>query len=214
MEKRRHFLQGLGTGAIGSLLGAASVLYLLSRQNLVSFSNGVIPDPADWMAWVYANLGSSLPVFATLLIAWLFTLGRLRMRLQGDDPIERIVQLDHLADTWTTLFFGTGVIWTAIGMRSALMFALGEPEASVQEGAFAVLERLVDGGILLALSTTIFGGIGGYLMRIYKSIALGAQLQQRYDQAARVDTTRMSDALHRIEAHLQHGRSTTKETSA
>ena len=213
MEKRRHFLQGLGTGAIGSLLGAASVLYLLSRQNLVSFSNGVIPDPADWMAWVYANLGSSLPVFATLLIAWLFTLGRLRMRLQGDDPIERIVQLDHLADTWTTLFFGTGVIWTAIGMRSALMFALGEPEASVQEGAFAVLERLVDGGILLALSTTIFGGIGGYLMRIYKSIALGAQLQQRYDQAARVDTTRMSDALHRIEAHLQHGRSTTEETS-
>lgn len=212
MEKRRHFLQGLGTGAIGSLLGAASVLYLLSRQNLVSFSNGVIPDPADWMAWVYANLGSSLPVFATLLIAWLFTLGRLRMRLQGDDPIERIVQLDHLADTWTTLFFGTGVIWTAIGMRSALMFALGEPEASVQEGAFAVLERLVDGGILLALSTTIFGGIGGYLMRIYKSIALGAQLQQRYDQAARVDTTRMSDALHRIEAHLQHGRSTTEET--
>ena len=213
MEKRRHFLQGLGTGAIGSLLGAASVLYLLSRQNLVSFSNGVIPDPADWMAWVYANLGSSLPVFATLLIAWFFTLGRLRMRLQGDDPIERIVQLDHLADTWTTLFFGTGVIWTAIGMRSALMFALGEPEASVQEGAFAVLERLVDGGILLALSTTIFGGIGGYLMRIYKSIALGAQLQQRYDQAARVDTTRMSDALHRIEAHLQHGRSTTEETS-
>ena len=213
MEKRRHFLQGLGTGAIGSLLGAASVLYLLNRQKLVSFSNGVIPDPSYWMAWVYANLGSSLPVFATLLIAWLFTLGRLRTRLQGDDPIERIVQLDHLADTWTTLFFGTGVIWTAIGMRSALMFALGEPEASVQEGAFAVLERLVDGGILLALSTTIFGGIGGYLMRIYKSIALGAQLQQRYDQAARVDTARMSDALHRIEAHLQHGRPTTEETS-
>ncbi len=211
-EKRRHFLQGLGTGAIGSLLGAASVLYLLSRQNLVSFTNGVIPDPADWMAWVYANLGSSLPVFAALLIAWMITLGRLQSRLQGDHPIERIVQLDHLADTWTTLFFGTGVIWTAIGMRSALMFALGEPESTVQEGAFAVLERLVDGGILLALSTTIFGGIGGYLMRIYKSIALGAQLQQRYDRAARVDTTRMSDALHRIEAHLHSGRGNDPDT--
>lgn len=212
-ERQRHFLQGLGTGAIGSLLGAASVLYLLSRQNLVSFTNGVIPNPADWMAWVYANLGSSLPVFAGLLIAWLITLGRLQSRLQGDHPIERIVQLDHLADTWTTLFFGTGVIWTAIGMRSALMFALGEPESTVQEGAFAVLKRLVDGGILLALSTTIFGGIGGYLMRIYKSIALGAQLQQRYDQAARVDTTRMSDALHRIEAHLQSGQDQSAEDS-
>ena len=36
-----------------------------------------------------------------------------------------MVQLDHLTDIWTTLFFGTGVIWTAIGMRSALIFALG-----------------------------------------------------------------------------------------
>lgn len=205
-DKQRHFIQGLGTGAVGSLLGAASVLYLLSRQDLVSFTNGVLPDPAGWMAWVYANLGSSLPVFAALLIAWLITLGRLQARLQGEHPIERIVQLDHLADTWTTLFFGTGVIWTAIGMRSALVFALSEPEATVQEGAFAVLERLVDGGILLALSTTIFGGIGGYLMRIYKSIALGAQLQERYDRAARVDTARMSDALHRIEAHLHAAR--------
>ena len=42
------------------------------------------------------------------------------------------------------------------------------------------------GGILLALSTTIFGGIGGYLMRVYKSVTLGPQLQQRYNAAARV----------------------------
>ena len=88
-------------------------------------------------------------------------------------------------------------------MRSALIFALGDPDSTVQAGAFAVLQRLVDGGILLALSTTIFGGIGGYLMRVYKSIALGSQLQQRYDRAARVDTSSMRDALHRIEAHLR-----------
>lgn len=204
----RHFLQGLSTGAIGSLIGAGSVLYLLGRNSLVTFTDGMFPDPGQWLGWVHDNLGSSLPVFALLLFAWFITLNRLKAALGTDRGIEHILQLDHLADTWTTLFFGTGVIWTAIGMRSALIFALGEPAESAQEGAFAVLERLVDGGILLALSTTIFGGIGGYLMRIYKSVSLGSQLQQRYDQAARVDTSSMRDALHRIEEHLQAGKRT------
>jgi len=104
---------------------------------------------------------------------------------------------------WTTLFFGTGVIWTAIGMRSALIFALGDPDSTIQAGAFAVLQRMVDGGILLALSTTIFGGIGGYLMRVHKSISLGTLLQQRYDRAARVDTSSMRESLQRIEQHLR-----------
>nr|MDJ0927920.1 hypothetical protein [Gammaproteobacteria bacterium] len=57
-------------------------------------------------------------------------------------------------------------------------------------------------GILLALSTTIFGGIGGYLMRVYKALRLGAKLQQHYDRAARADTTEMRDSLKRIEEHL------------
>jgi hypothetical protein len=112
------------------------------------------------------------------------------------------VQLDHLTDIWTTLFFGTGVIWTAIGMRSALIFALGDPDTTIQQGAFAMLERMVDGGILLALSTTIFGGIGGYMMRVYKAVTLGALLQQHYDRAARVDTSKMRNSLQRIEQHL------------
>ena len=76
-----------------------------------------------------------------------------------------------------------------------------------------MLKRLVDGGILLALSTTIFGGIGGYLMRVYKSIALGSALQQRYDRAARIDTSRMNETLHRIESHLRHRNRTDGESS-
>ena len=61
---------------------------------------------------------------------------------------------------------------------------------------------MVDGGILLALSTTIFGGVGGYLMRVYKSITMGTRLQQRYDKAARVDTSSMRESLERIEKRL------------
>ena len=112
------------------------------------------------------------------------------------------MQLDHLIDIWTTLFFGAGVIWTAIGMRSALIYALGDRQLAVDQGAFAMLERMVDGGILLALSTTIFGGIGGYLMRVYKTITLGARLQHEYDKAARADTSEMRASLGRIERHL------------
>ena len=87
-------------------------------------------------------------------------------------------------------------------MRSALIYALGDRDVALQQGAFAMLERMIDGGILLALSTTIFGGVGGYLMRVYKTVTLGAELQQRYDRAARADTSEMRDSLQRIELHL------------
>jgi hypothetical protein len=163
----------------------------------------VISSPGEWLQWAYTNLGSSIPVFAVLLLAYFVTLGRLRNALENSRPINQIVQLDHLTDIWTTLFFGTGVIWTAIGMRSALIFALGDRDTALQQGAFAMLERMIDGGILLALSTTIFGGVGGYVMRVYKTILLGTQLQQHYDTAARADTSEMRASLQRIEKHLR-----------
>ncbi len=198
----QSFVEGLTAGVFGSIVGASALLYILSRNQLVSFSPDRLPDLGDWLVWTYTNLGSSMPVFAILLLVFFFSLRRLRSYLDDERPINEIVQLDHLTDIWTTLFFGTGVIWTAIGMRSALLFALGDAEATIQQGAFAVLERMVDGGILLALSTTIFGGIGGYLMRVFKTISLGAALQHHYDRAARVDTSMMRESLQRIEQHL------------
>jgi hypothetical protein len=209
----QSFVEGLTAGVFGSMVGASALLYILSRNKLISFSADRFPDPGDWLAWTYTNLGTSIPVFAILLLAFFFSLRRLRSYLENDRPIDEVVQLDHLTDIWTTLFFGTGVIWTAIGMRSALLFALGDPDATIQQGAFAVLERMVDGGILLALSTTIFGGVGGYLMRVFKSISLGAALQKHYDRAARVDTSVMCESLQRIEQHLteQDGTETADE---
>ncbi len=193
-------------GAFGTLVGGSALLYALARFELIDLPNTGMGDPGEMLRWAYVNLGSSIPVFALLLIAFFITLERLRHLLETDQPVNRIVQLDHLADIWTTLFFGTGVIWTAIGMRSALIFALGDRDAAMSDGAFAMLERMIDGGILLALSTTIFGGIGGYLMRVYKTITLGAELQHRYDRAARADTSEMRLSLERIERHLHRGR--------
>jgi hypothetical protein len=201
-QSRAGFLEGLTAGMFGSAVGTSAILYLLRRQDLISFTSQSLPDLRQWLQWAYANLGSSILVFAALLVAYFFTMARLKRCLEAGRPVNEVVQLDHLTDIWTTLFFGTGVIWTAIGMRSALLFAIGDPDATIEAGAFAVLERLVDGGILLALSTTIFGGVGGYLMRVYKSMTLGALLQQQYDRAARKDTARMRQSLQRIEEHL------------
>jgi hypothetical protein len=202
---RRLFLQGLLAGAFGTLLGGTALLYTLARLGLITLPNTSVSAPGDWLEWAYTNLGSSIPVFAGLLLAFFITLGQLRRCLDDDRPIDKVIQLDQLTEIWTTLFFGTGVIWTAIGMRSALIFALGDRDVALQEGAFAMLERMIDGGILLALSTTIFGGIGGYLMRVYKTVSLGSLLQQRYDRAARADTSEMRESLQRIEQHLGRG---------
>ena len=202
MGKGQAFFRGLAAGALGTLLGASAALYTLSRFGWIRFGETPISNPGDWLHWAYTNLGSSIPVFAGLLLAYFITLGRLREALRTDQHITKIVHFDNLTDIWITLFFGAGVIWTAIGMRSALIFALGNREAAIEQGAFAMLERMIDGGILLALSTTIFGGVGGYLMRVYKTVALGTELQQQYDKAARADTSEMRASLLRIEEHL------------
>jgi hypothetical protein len=106
----------------------------------------------------------------------------LQQGLHDQRPADEISQLEHLNDVWTSLFFGIGVIWTAIGMRSALLYALGDPDIASQAGAYAVLQRLVEGGILTALTTTIVGGIGGYMMRVVKSSLLGTRLSRYYEE--------------------------------
>lgn len=208
---QRLFLQGLFAGAFGTMMGGAALLYTLAQLNLIRLQDTAISSPSEWLAWAYTNLGSSIPVFTVLLLAFFITLGRLQRHLETDKPVNQIVQLDHLTEIWTTLFFGAGVIWTAIGMRSALIYALGDREVALQQGAFAMLERMIDGGILLALSTTIFGGVGGYMMRVYKTVTLGAKLQHRYDLAARADTSEMRESLHRIEQHLSERDPATEE---
>ncbi len=202
MEHGLRFLKGLVTGALLTLTAGVAVLLVLAEQGVLTLPGDRVTAPVSWAAWLTHNLGWSIPVFVVLLAAYALTLATLKTRLAENAPVSRIVQLDQLADTWTTLFFGTGVIWTAIGMRSALIYALGDRDVALSSGAFAMLERMIDGGILLALSTTIVGGIGGYLMRVYKTMSVGAELTRRYDEAARADTSEMRRSLERIEQHL------------
>ncbi len=198
--RRSGFVQGLGVGAIGTLLGWLGLMYGLQPRGAAGAG---LPAVDDALAWVYANLGLSMPVFALLLILYVASLRRLRAALAAGAAVEQVAQTERLLDIWINLFFGVGVIWTAIGMRGALVHALDDPAVALDRGAYAILERMVDGGILLALSTTIFGGIGGYLLRVVKALTVETELSRFYDQVSQGPGAEMQSTLRAIETRLQ-----------
>ncbi|MCB1875295.1 MAG: hypothetical protein KDH88_04905 [Chromatiales bacterium] len=196
------FARGMGAGL---LAGVASVLMLgygMEYAGWLSVSLTRLPDLATAMEWLQRNLGLSLIPFALCLLFYLHALERLRRALAARQAPERVAQWEHLVDVWTGVFFGIGVIWTAVGMRGALLFALGEPAELPADGAYRLLQRLVEGGILVALSTTIFGGVGGYLLRVYKALAVGGALRAYYQQADSATGARIESLLQGIRDDL------------
>jgi hypothetical protein len=155
-------------------------------------------------SWVYSNLKESLFIFIFVFFVWLHALKKLSQTLILGGNTARISYLEHMVDVYAGIFFGIGVIFTAVGMRSALMDALGgiDAQAAAEQGAFVMLQRLVDGGILLALSTTIVGGVGGYLMRITKSFVVGHKLHTYYITLQKQEQEAVLSKLDKIEQHL------------
>jgi hypothetical protein len=187
-----------GYAALGS---AGAVVLVLAGGSLAGIAARLawLPVVSDW---ILRNLGWSSPIFALLIVAWLFSMRALGRQLREGAPSESIGHIDQLNDTWAQLCFGVGVIWTAIGMRNALVWSLStQGEASVS-GADR-LALMVDGGILLALSTTIVGGITGYLMRVTKTLIYGEALRERYRDDARADVTAIRDRLEDIRTLLE-----------
>ena len=200
--KGDQFVFGLAAGLLAGLVGG--VVLVMSQASALepgaaTFALNRLEQGLDWAS---DNLGLSLPVFAVVLILFGVSLHALRQRIREARPLDEVAQADHLTDTWTSLFFGVGVIWTAIGMRGALLYALGDPESTAQDGAFAVLQRMVNGGILVALSTTIFGGIGGYVMRVVKTLVVGAPLKRYYDGVSQQSAQGIQSTLNAMERHL------------
>ena len=158
----------------GILLAAG----VFSGMITITVNSPWLLDPA---AFMYCHLRMSMVPFTLLLIAYAFLVMRIRQGLaSGRVSLAKLCYLDRLLNCIIAAFFGVGVIWTAIGMESALMEALGNVRAgggtvtaTAGMSAWGMLERLVNGGLLLALSTTIFGGACGYLLRILKIVFLG-----------------------------------------
>ncbi|MEM1231636.1 MAG: hypothetical protein AAGI15_13925 [Pseudomonadota bacterium] len=194
-------IKGFGGGALIGAALTALALYLDAA-------------PLEALArvdrsWVELNLGTSVWLFAIVLALFVVNLTRLSQLLgePAGEPASaalsrEIVSLDQLSDVWIHLFVGIGVIWTAVGMRSALQQALADPGDALTDTAGNVLRDLVDGGILLALTTTIVGAIGGYLMRLGKTLSVGPALQERYDAAQSEPMQALIDSAQRIESAL------------
>ena len=199
------FSGGLITGALGAIVLGAITLYMLNMSEMVAISVLDIPSIQRGLSWAYDNLRLSvIPFFLTGLF-YTGSLLRLKHYLRAQDiSAEKIAQADQLVDIWINLFFGIGVIWTAIGMRGALLEGIGDLDAqsAAKLGAFSILQRLTDGGILLALSTTIFGAIGGYLLRVVKSLTVGAEVKAYYNRLAEQQADVINAALKSIDEHV------------
>jgi hypothetical protein len=209
METGSHvinrFSAGLITGALGVLFIGAAFLYMLNMSEIVAISVLKIPSIQRVLGWTYDNLRLSVIPFFLTLICFTGSLLRLR-RLLADPAVaaDKVSQTEHLVDIWINLFFGIGVIWTAIGMRGALLEGLGDldPRSAAQLGAFSILQRLVDGGILLALSTTIFGAVGGYCLRLVKSLTVGTRVKAYYHRLAEQQAKSVNHVLQSIDDRL------------
>jgi len=199
------FSAGFISGALGVLVIGTILLYMLNMSEVVAISVLEVPSVQRVLSWAYENLRLSVIPFCLTLLFYSGSLLRLKRLLRNQGvSAEKIAQMDHLVDIWINLFFGIGVIWTAIGMRGALLEGIGDlnAQSAAKLGAFSILQRLVDGGILLALSTTIFGAVGGYLLRLVKSLAVGTEVKAYYNRLAEQQTDGVHSTLRSIDARL------------
>jgi len=162
-----------------------SLLWTVLLLGLGVFAGWItITASAPWLlnptAFIYRHLRLSIVAFGILFILYGWLITRMRYLLnQADTELSKLSFYDRLLNTTISTFFGVGVIWTAIGMETALMQALegvgvdAGGGSMAEAGAYGLLERLVNGGLLLALSTTVFGGFCGYVLRMLKIILLG-----------------------------------------
>ena len=213
-QQNRGFFNGVLLGMTLSFMAGLVAVYLLTFLGVISVSVLEVPRVQLVFEWSRRNLGLSVLPFAITLGLYIRSLRMLQHWLDDNRSPDEIGQLEHLNDVWTSLFFGIGVIWTAIGMRSALLFALGDPDVAAQAGAYAVLQRLVDGGILTALTTTIVGGVGGYMMRVTKSSLLGTRLSRYYEEHEQHHANRVEALLGEICESLDGGGARTRTTYA
>ncbi len=198
------FIQGLFTG----ILCVGAGFYFLSLTGGIVISATRTTSVIDILNWCYQNLGVSLVFFSMVLFLFFGYLIKLNHLLSAKEQDHKAINnAEDRIELLINIFFAIGVIWTAIGMRNALLASLGNMDAQMaaQKGAFDILRKLVDGGILLALSTTIFGGIGGYTMRAVKSWVVDGRLFQYYEERCKEEKKEVNDRLDKIATLLEAG---------
>lgn len=205
MNTRSSSVTSIIIGITAGIVTPFLVVLILNLTGLMVYTGNSTELGYRLFYWLIKNLGWSLVFFSIVLMMFFYYLYQLKKQLKNSYSIECIDLADideknQRLEKLISLFFGIGVLWTAIGMRSALTAALGDLDSqqAAALGAWDILSRLVDGGILLALSTTIVGGAGGYLMSLIKQWVLGRRLGELYIRQEKEGQKKLIDGLNKI----------------
>ena len=156
------------------------------------------------MTWIRINLGLSAPLFLILTsLGWSYVHRLKDVLARAHTSPAHIAHLEQRIDLVVALLFGVGVLYTAVGLRAALVQAIDAPSG---ESASDMLSALVNGGILSAMTSTIVGGVLGYGLRMFKLFRVGHALDAYYAEQELKAIERREDLLKEILSELQQGK--------
>ncbi|MFC1812784.1 hypothetical protein ACFL03_08835 [Thermodesulfobacteriota bacterium] len=156
------------------------IIYLLDMLALITINQefAVLRYSSKFLKDIMMGLETSPVLFAINIAFFIKYLRKLRNELEKRprDPVE-IEYWDHKSNLAISLSFAIGIGYTAYGMMRALYTTLHDLPGNLEQvDALELLNGLVEGGIILALATTIAGMIIGYSMRFIKYDTVGRDL--------------------------------------
>jgi hypothetical protein len=153
------------------------------------------------VTWININLGYSAPLFVVLTaLGWSYVHRMKDVLVKAHTSPACIAHLEQRIDLIVALLFGVGVLYTAVGLRAALVEAI---DTSSGESASDMLTALVNGGILSAMTSTIVGGVLGYGLRMFKLFRVGHALDAYYAEQDEQSVERRENLLKEILFELQ-----------
>jgi len=194
--------------AVLTVLLSSFAMLILSQMGVIAFTGG------GWLVnsfhLITGYLGYSILFFVPALFGYGLFFYLMKRSLSADqaesERMENVRYYNGGMEIFITLFFAIGVLFTAWGLQNALVSALGDVSKAEagRLGAWGILKRLVENGILIALWTTIVGGAGGYLMRLAKYIFLGRALNRLSLSARKKENDEFLAALESIRVHVEN----------
>ena len=173
------------------------ILYLLNLFGVIIFVNRF----SIFQEYI-AELGGSIYFFSGNIILYAVACLMLSQTLSRKSADYHEINFwNTAANLSVSLFFGIGVLYTAVGMQRAFHLALGNinQDMATSMGPWGVLERLVNGGLLMALITTIVGGALGYTLRLVKFMVFGKKLIIIKNEHDNLNSLRIIEQLSVIE---------------
>lgn len=184
------------------VITATTIMVIGVYTGFLTFINK-FPFLMETVSSLWSSLGTSAIFFLLDAIFFIFVLLAQKKALEKKDVLN-ISYYGSMVALSISIFFGIGVIYTAIGMQNALMGSLGglNEQSAASVGAWEILSKLINGGIITALMTTIVGGVGGYVMRIIKQLYITKALDAFLYESEKKEKELLYEKLDTISSKL------------